>query len=107
MGEPQAIKISTDVPLRHVLIDFVDDCLSHYALVADYWQRENVNEIFTRKSEEMRRARLKSMEFNINTVFYMKLLNPMFIAMYIVANARRVIDGDITIGAFIGTTSVI
>eukprot|EP00928_Gymnodinium_smaydae_P021251 TRINITY_DN18276_c0_g4_i1.p1 TRINITY_DN18276_c0_g4~~TRINITY_DN18276_c0_g4_i1.p1 ORF type:complete len:805 (+),score=143.44 TRINITY_DN18276_c0_g4_i1:54-2417(+) len=92
---------------KAALSAFLHDICVNYELIADYFQRPRMNELFTEKASAAREMKMPKLLFHLNTVFLLKTLHPLFIFFYICFEATNVVNGVTSLGAFLGTVAVI
>lgn len=93
-------------PLKKVLIDITTETCAKYRLIADYRQRPQMNDLFAKRAEELRRCLIPEMQVELNNNYFPKWLGPTFNAVYIAFAAELVLKGELTLGVFLATLSV-
>lgn len=78
-----------------------------YRLIADYFQRPQMNEAFQTSSSDLRVKWLRKHITDVNDDMFPKWLGPFYIAFYIIIDAPQVIDGNLTLGTFLATVSIL
>eukprot|EP00439_Symbiodinium_sp_Y106_P070289 s872_g12.t1 len=77
-----------------------------YRLIADYFQRPQMNEIFARQTNELRRQYIPEKVEAVNNEYFPKWLGPVFVSIYIAMDAKSVFEGTISLGTFLATIQV-
>eukprot|EP00437_Effrenium_voratum_P005659 CAMPEP_0181427244 /NCGR_PEP_ID=MMETSP1110-20121109/16071_1 /TAXON_ID=174948 /ORGANISM="Symbiodinium sp., Strain CCMP421" /LENGTH=824 /DNA_ID=CAMNT_0023550449 /DNA_START=48 /DNA_END=2522 /DNA_ORIENTATION=+ len=77
-----------------------------YRLIADYFQRPQMNEIFARQTNELRREYIPEKVEAVNNEYFPKWLGPVFVSIYIAMDAKSVFEGTISLGTFLATIQV-
>mmetsp|Transcript_72169 Transcript_72169/g.168920 ORF Transcript_72169/g.168920 Transcript_72169/m.168920 type:complete len:800 (+) Transcript_72169:45-2444(+) len=80
---------------------------NRYRLVADYFQRPAMNEAFQESSSILRQKLNRKHLADVNDDMFPKWLGPFFTGLYIAVDANRVFNGDITLGTFLATISIL
>jgi len=93
-------------PLKKILIDLTTETCAKYRLIADYAQRPQMNDLFQKRAEELRRSLIPEVQVELNNNYFPKWLGPCFNAVYIAITARSVLVGDVSLGVFLATLSV-
>lgn len=90
-----------------LVLRIVWDACNRYRLVADYFQRPQMNEAFSVASGSLRTKFLRKHTADVHDDMFPKWLGPFFIALYIIIDSRLVLDGKITLGTFLATISIL
>jgi ABC-type multidrug transport system fused ATPase/permease subunit len=101
-------QLETDVGNKETALNgFVTESLHHIQLIAYCSQRPKMNQEFSKFSQDFRDTNLPLVEFGINNESFKEWLNKGFVAIYIVIGARSVLDGTLSLGAFVTMINVI
>merc|ERR1719281_1930877 len=87
------------------VVAIVGETCNSYRLVADYAQRPQMNEVFKKKADDLRKAEIPESQIKMNNNYFPKWLGPLFTGFYIVSRAKDVEsyfnpNGMITLGEF-------
>ncbi|CAE6921301.1 lolD [Symbiodinium natans] len=88
------------------VLSLAAEVCQRYRLIADYFQRPQMNEIFARQTNELRREYIPENIEGVNNEYFPKWLGPVFVAAYIALDAQNVFDATISLGTFLATISV-
>jgi len=77
-----------------------------YRLIADYFQRPQMNEIFARKTDELRRQSVPEAMESVNNEYFPKWLGPLFVGVYVAVYAPSVFSNAISLGTFLATIQI-
>ena len=77
-----------------------------YRLIADYFQRPQMNEIFARKTDELRSKSVPEALAGVNDEYFPKWLGPLFVGVYIALYSHSVFSGAISLGTFLATIGI-
>eukprot|EP00747_Dinoflagellata_sp_TGD_P129662 gnl/TRDRNA2_/TRDRNA2_174718_c3_seq3.p1 gnl/TRDRNA2_/TRDRNA2_174718_c3~~gnl/TRDRNA2_/TRDRNA2_174718_c3_seq3.p1 ORF type:complete len:587 (+),score=120.50 gnl/TRDRNA2_/TRDRNA2_174718_c3_seq3:114-1763(+) len=88
------------------VLSFVQEASSAYGLIADYKQRPQTNEMFLEKLKEARAAEGRALIIACNNNWFCKWLGPVFTGLYIATQAYGVLNGNISLGKFLATSSI-
>jgi len=90
-----------------LVLKIVWDACNRYRLVADYFQRPQMNEAFSVASSSLRVKFLRKHSADMHDDMFPKWLGPFFIALYIVIDSKQVLDQKLTLGTFLATISIL
>jgi len=89
------------------ILHTVSDISHNYLLVACYMRRPQANQRFATEAEGLRKAQIGVNKIKTNNSYAAKWLGPFFTFLYIVLNAKGVIeDGTPSLGAFLATIRI-
>eukprot|EP00434_Breviolum_minutum_P000523 symbB.v1.2.000450.t1/scaffold32.1/size405148/23 len=85
------------------VLRLVSEVCHRYRLIADYFQRPQMNEAFQHSAGDMRRKLVPENVAHLNDDFVPKWLGPIFMGLYIAMDARKVLEDKVTLGTFLAT----
>eukprot|EP00439_Symbiodinium_sp_Y106_P027438 s439_g3.t1 len=88
------------------MLFLVDEVCHRYRLVADYFQRPQMNEEFQKTSGDLRREMVPDHLRDANDNMFPKWLGPFFMGLYVSIEAGRVLDGSLSLGTFLATVGI-
>ncbi|CAK9021666.1 unnamed protein product [Durusdinium trenchii] len=101
---------STDASQRKnteaAVLSLAAEVCQRYRLIADYFQRPQMNEIFARKTDELRRQSVPESIEAVNNEYFPKWLGPLFVGVYIAVYAHSVFSNAISLGTFLATIGI-
>ncbi|CAE7412923.1 ABCB10 [Symbiodinium pilosum] len=77
-----------------------------YRLVADYSKRSKVNDAFDELTETERADTVPLNVASVNNDYFPAWLGPLFVSAYIVIDAGKVFEGELSLGTFLATVAV-
>jgi len=89
------------------LMDHLNESCVKFDLIADYFQRPQVNQIMVEKAKVVMESGSIKTVFIMNTKWFLKWCSPVFVALYMIVAAEEVINGTLPLGNFLATVSVI
>jgi len=93
-------------PLKKILIDLTTEVCAKYRLIADYAQRPQMNDLFQRRADELRRSEIPESQVELNNNYFPKWLGPIFSGAYIAWASEYVLTKEMSLGVFLATLSV-
>ena len=88
------------------VLSLAAEVCQRYRLIADYFQRPQMNEIFARQTNDLRREYIPENVDAVNNEYFPKWLGPVFVSVYIAMDAQNVFDGVTSLGTFLATIGV-
>ncbi|OLQ00894.1 hypothetical protein AK812_SmicGene16400 [Symbiodinium microadriaticum] len=88
-----------------LVLRIVAEVCERYRLVADYFQRPQMNEGFATSAASLRQKQSRKALANLNDDMFPQWLGPGFTALYISFDATNVLNGQVTLGTFLATIS--
>lgn len=88
------------------VLRLVSEVCHCYRLIADYFQRPQMNEAFQRSASEMRRNLVPENVAHLNDDFFPKWLGPIFMGLYIALDASKVLQNEVSLGTFLATLAL-
>mmetsp|Transcript_57781 Transcript_57781/g.102560 ORF Transcript_57781/g.102560 Transcript_57781/m.102560 type:complete len:1023 (+) Transcript_57781:63-3131(+) len=92
---------------RAKLNDFIMEAVVCYRLVASYFQRPRMNDLFHEKSQFLTDTIRKFNFVENNTAAIFDFLGPAFIGSFVAFNVRSVLAGSTSMGSFLATINVL
>eukprot|EP00930_Biecheleria_cincta_P059241 TRINITY_DN44996_c0_g1_i1.p1 TRINITY_DN44996_c0_g1~~TRINITY_DN44996_c0_g1_i1.p1 ORF type:complete len:848 (+),score=128.43 TRINITY_DN44996_c0_g1_i1:286-2544(+) len=92
---------------RKSILALASEVCQSYRLIADYFQRPQMNELFASKAEDLRRQEVPENIDQVNVSYVAEWLGPVFIGLYIAIYAQAVFDQELSLGTFLATINVI
>jgi len=90
-----------------LVLRIVAEVCERYRLVADYFQRPQMNEGFATSASSLRQKQSRKALANLNDDMFPQWLGPGFTALYISFDANNVLNGQVTLGTFLATISIL
>ncbi|CAE7242184.1 Abcb7 [Symbiodinium necroappetens] len=88
------------------MLFLVEEVCQRYRLVADYFQRPQMNDEFEKTSGELREGIVPDNMRDSNDEMFPKWLGPVFMAIYIALEANSVVEGRLSLGTFLATVGI-
>ncbi|CAE7530256.1 ABCB10, partial [Symbiodinium natans] len=88
------------------MLFLVDEVCHRYRLVADYFQRPQMNEEFQKTSGDLQRQMVPDHLRDANDNMFPKWLGPFFMGLYVAIEANRVLDNSLSLGTFLATVGI-
>jgi len=93
------------------LVAIAGEACHKYRLIADYTQRPQINENFSQKAEELRRAEVPAASIKMACFFFPKWLSAISIGIYLALNAWKTLlpasdPSHVSVGEFMATLTV-
>merc|ERR1719188_1898048 len=76
------------------IIQLTSDVCMRYRLVADYFQRPQMNELFEKLTTEKQKAKVNEKTVKLTNSYFPKILGTLCIGGFICFEARSVLEGD-------------
>ena len=90
-----------------LVLRIVAEVCERYRLIADYFQRPQMNEAFAATAGALRKAQSRKALANLNDDMFPQWLGPGFTGLYIAMDANNVLTGQVTLGTFLATISIL
>mmetsp|Transcript_83221 Transcript_83221/g.178409 ORF Transcript_83221/g.178409 Transcript_83221/m.178409 type:complete len:576 (-) Transcript_83221:100-1827(-) len=84
----------------------VSDACQKYRLIANYFQRPAINELFYTRVERLRISQISEKLCNVHSDYFFKWLGPGFVGMYLFLEGPAVISGNLQLGNFLASISI-
>lgn len=88
------------------LFEVVQEACHKYTVIAEYAQRPQMCDKFQEALERLNHAVLPAELVKTNNNYFPKWLGPTFTGIYIALSARAVLNGSVSLGAFVATTRI-
>lgn len=88
------------------VLSLAAEVCQRYRLIADYFQRPQMNEIFARKTDELRRQSVPEAVQGVNSEYFPKWLGPLFVGVYVALYSPSVFDNSVSLGTFLAMIHV-
>eukprot|EP00746_Dinoflagellata_sp_MGD_P082955 gnl/MRDRNA2_/MRDRNA2_32985_c0_seq1.p1 gnl/MRDRNA2_/MRDRNA2_32985_c0~~gnl/MRDRNA2_/MRDRNA2_32985_c0_seq1.p1 ORF type:complete len:588 (+),score=99.87 gnl/MRDRNA2_/MRDRNA2_32985_c0_seq1:120-1766(+) len=110
MGVLQRASEEVDEKEGEVLAVVNETCRT-YRLVAEYYQRPQMNAVFKKKTNDLRKVEVPERSIKMNNNYFPKWLGPIFTCVYIFMQAGNVAcwankDGPLSLGTFLTTIHI-
>lgn len=94
---------------KQALLGLLNEMLTNYRLIASYYQRPRINEMFAKKVDELREKRIPMETSGKHDEFFPQWMGGVIIGVYMLVTAPLVLDGGgaISLGTFLATISII
>lgn len=89
------------------ILALASEVCQSYRLIADYFQRPQMNELFASQAAELRKQEVPENIDDINMLYFAEWLGPVFVGLYIAIYAPAVFDHELSLGTFLATINVI
>ncbi|CAE7197734.1 ssuB [Symbiodinium natans] len=90
-----------------LVLRIVAEVCERYRLVADYFQRPQMNEAFAATAGALRKAQSRKALAKLNDDMFPQWLGPGFTGLYIAMDANNVLTGQVSLGTFLATISIL
>jgi ABC-type multidrug transport system fused ATPase/permease subunit len=106
VGPIQAAQKDVDQKLR-VLNMLTDEACAKYRLIADYFKRYIMNDAFSKAVDEYTETVKTETATLLLNSYITKFLSGSFICSYIILRAQAVLDGELSLGIFLATITIL
>jgi len=89
------------------LMEFLDESCDDIECIIDYGRRPFVGEIMEQKAVHLKTSSYPRARFQLHTSYILKWFAPTFLCLYIAFAAPKVVNGSMSLGAFLATMAII
>ncbi|CAJ1401466.1 unnamed protein product [Effrenium voratum] len=91
---------------QSAVLSLAAEVCNRYRLIADYFQRPQMNDIFAKKTDMLRKDKVPEAMEGVNDEYFPKWLGPLFVGVYIAVYGPSVFDEAISLGTFLATVGI-
>lgn len=88
------------------LTDFVGETIQNYQLIADYFQRPSMNDVFMKKVNKVAETNYPRDVVKLNNGYFPTWLEAVFVSVYMITEANDVVNDPGKLGTFLASMTV-